>query len=191
MIRSGAGWGGRAGNEEPQPRDGSGAVDRPQGEIPGEAVPEHCCGSLRDWTPRRGRAGIQGCSGMQLLFRMCETLAGRDGLGIPWETAPLASGRAGARPVLQTLITTRCHRHRFPCSGSAPPRRGRPLRARGHGVPRGDTSGGLCGALGESHLVEGVRGRWCPDPGGGQQAVLTFSPICPGDSHCLCLASSL
>lgn len=35
---------------------------------------------------------------------------GSDGLGILWEMAHLATGRAGAWPVLQTLIATRCWR---------------------------------------------------------------------------------
>lgn len=115
--------------------------------------------------------------------------AGLDGLGIPWETALLASGRAGAGPVLQTLITTRCHRHCFPRFGSAPPCGEHPLPGRGHAVLRGDTSAGLYGALGESRWGEGVRGCWCPDSGGGRQVVLTFSPVCPEDTtaSALCL----
>lgn len=65
---------------------------------------------------------------------------------------------------------------------ASPPRKGRRAQ-RGH-------SGGLCGALAESHCGEGVRGWWGPDPGGGPQAVLTFCPVCPEDSRCPCLVSS-
>lgn len=97
-----------------------------------------------------GRAG--GCSGMHLRCRVCGARAGSGGLGIPWEAAG-----AGARPALQTLITTRCPRHCLPCSAPPP--------TAGHSVPGGDTSGDSEGS-GSVALGRGVRGWRCPDPAG-------------------------